>query len=414
MHQRRRTRAPGAAKVRESALEFVRIITAVGLGLALLELLDPMQQLLKPIGKHPAPNLAGQHLGPVYLLWLNLGILLVVFAIRFYHGNSMSLSRNMDTHELLAADSLAIVTEGIIIAAMSFYLDDPFAFFLLYDVTLIIDICWAVRIVRVTRTNTHSQRSNAARRVKYRTHIAISLRTLLRKLKVSWNQPECEQNNPQFAWLVKEIPVVLLVSSTLLLVKGELETTAWAFWLCFGCMWLETLVSIRVNWRLWWGQLPTMRDITDWFIEQAWNRNNLHKAEQYVASDAVLHVLSTSLQPGPAAVRQVIAAWRAAFPDSVVRLSQCDVQEDKVDVRVSFTGTHTGILQLGSLTLPATGKDVRVDGQLTLRFIGDKLAEVTAGFDEVLQELTPQPTATPRPRGRRSQVAHGNAAPAGS
>ncbi len=60
--------------------------------------------------------------------------------------------------------------------------------------------------------------------------------------------------------------------------------------------------------------------------------------------------------PGREGLKQIVKAWRAAFPDIKMTLHEVIVAGDKVATRGSFTGTHKGEFN----GIPATGKRVDV------------------------------------------------------
>jgi steroid delta-isomerase-like uncharacterized protein len=87
---------------------------------------------------------------------------------------------------------------------------------------------------------------------------------------------------------------------------------------------------------------------------------------------------------------QFIAAFRGAMPDIQDAVEDVVVGEDKVAVRWSGQGTHTGADLMG---IPAHGDVVTAHGIYILRFTGEKIAEVWDNWDglSVAQQLSAAP-----------------------
>lgn len=102
-------------------------------------------------------------------------------------------------------------------------------------------------------------------------------------------------------------------------------------------------------------------------VEEAFNEGRLDVTEELVASGYVGHDPSLPEEVrGPAGVKEVIAGYRAAFPDIQVTIEDQIAEGDLVVTRWRATGTHQGEL----MGMPATGKQATVTG-ITIDLIAD-------------------------------------------
>ena len=120
-------------------------------------------------------------------------------------------------------------------------------------------------------------------------------------------------------------------------------------------------------------------------LEVAWNRNQPEVVDECLAETAVLHQPSGpgAVPFGPAAQKQVIAAWLAAFPDLRHGIEDLLADGDKVIANAPLVGTHEGILNLGADVIQPTGKSIRVREFLICRVAGSKIVELWATFDRL-------------------------------
>ena len=128
------------------------------------------------------------------------------------------------------------------------------------------------------------------------------------------------------------------------------------------------------------------------FLEEVWNEGRLDLLDEFIADGATLTFRGETSPPGgPAAVRGVVAWWRAAFPDFRFEVADLIAEGDKVVARVPFTGTHLGQW----MELAPTGRAVRVGEMLILRIVDGKIAEGWEEYDEwdLRRQLTAPETA---------------------
>jgi steroid delta-isomerase-like uncharacterized protein len=78
-------------------------------------------------------------------------------------------------------------------------------------------------------------------------------------------------------------------------------------------------------------------------------------------------------------VKQVIAAYRAAFPDVHITIEDLVSEGDKVAERWTMRGTHKGEFA----GIPATGKQVTSTGLVIVRIADGKVAEIWGASDQL-------------------------------
>jgi steroid delta-isomerase-like uncharacterized protein len=133
------------------------------------------------------------------------------------------------------------------------------------------------------------------------------------------------------------------------------------------------------------------------FIEEVWNKGNLDVVEEIASSGVVFHS-PPGTPPGWEGMKQLVASFRAAFPDVRLTIEDQIAERDRTVARLTITGTHRGPFHSHSKTLMPTGKTISV--QVIDMFRHDangKLAECWSGFDVfgMLQQLGAIPAAEP-------------------
>lgn len=121
-------------------------------------------------------------------------------------------------------------------------------------------------------------------------------------------------------------------------------------------------------------------------VEEAFNAGRLEVVDELVASDFVEHDPSlTEEVRGPAGVKELIAGYRAAFPDIRITIEDQIADGDYVVSRWSGTGTHQGEL----MGMPATGKQATVTGITIDRIADGRIAESWDNWDTLglMQQL---------------------------
>jgi steroid delta-isomerase-like uncharacterized protein len=130
-----------------------------------------------------------------------------------------------------------------------------------------------------------------------------------------------------------------------------------------------------------------------WFAEL--NKGNLAAADEIYAAHYILHDPNNppDLPPGPEGVKQFLAPFLTAFPDTQGTIEDLVAEGDKVAVRYTIRGTHQGEFQ----GIAPTGKQVTMTGTGIIRFAGGQMVEEWQN-DDVLG-LLQQIGAIPAPAG---------------
>jgi steroid delta-isomerase-like uncharacterized protein len=127
---------------------------------------------------------------------------------------------------------------------------------------------------------------------------------------------------------------------------------------------------------------------------ELFNTDDVSLADDVFTGGVVFHnaVAGGDLH-GVEAVKEFIAAYRAAFPDARSTVEHHVADRDTVATRWRARGTHLG--PLGDL--PATGREFAIDGITIERFEDGRIAEVWVARDELgmMQQLG----AIPAPEG---------------
>jgi steroid delta-isomerase-like uncharacterized protein len=124
------------------------------------------------------------------------------------------------------------------------------------------------------------------------------------------------------------------------------------------------------------------------FFEEAWGKGNLAAVAEFMATDYVAHHVPSGLPPGAEGLKQLIAAYRTAFPDLKSNLNDIFGEGDRVAFRWSVSGTHLG----DWFGVSPTGDHVTATGITIFRIDGGKVVEGWTSIDlnpseEELQRL---------------------------
>ena len=110
------------------------------------------------------------------------------------------------------------------------------------------------------------------------------------------------------------------------------------------------------------------------------NEGDIAGATAMVADDCINHGALPEAQ-GRAGLTTILTKMRTAFPDMRLDVQGVIGEGDRVAVRVTFSGTHTGPLTMVRLPLAPTNKTVKVDQIHVLRAANGKLVEAWFGND---------------------------------
>jgi steroid delta-isomerase-like uncharacterized protein len=107
------------------------------------------------------------------------------------------------------------------------------------------------------------------------------------------------------------------------------------------------------------------------FVEEVINQGQLDRADDLVAVDFVEVDPFPGQQQGREGLKEVINAFRTAFPDIHWVIEEMVGEGDKVFSRFTWHGTHRGEF----IGVPATGKQITVKGMVVDRVVAGKMAE---------------------------------------
>jgi steroid delta-isomerase-like uncharacterized protein len=109
------------------------------------------------------------------------------------------------------------------------------------------------------------------------------------------------------------------------------------------------------------------------YYEHLWNRWDTSAIDELIAPDIVFRgSLGTSVQ-GIQGFRSYVNTVRQAFPDFYNRVEELIADDDRVAARLSYSGTHAGVL----LGIQPTGRSIRYAGAGFFRLANDRILEGT-------------------------------------
>lgn len=131
--------------------------------------------------------------------------------------------------------------------------------------------------------------------------------------------------------------------------------------------------------------MPTVnrKAILESFLDEVWNRGELHNLRHYVAFPYVIRNDPGDPWEGQKLDENVfldrVRYSRNAFPDLHFEVLEMIEDADSVVVQWNMSGTHTGDL----LQLPATGRPFRISGMTIYYFKQAKLYGHSQAFDRL-------------------------------
>ena len=127
------------------------------------------------------------------------------------------------------------------------------------------------------------------------------------------------------------------------------------------------------------------KTIAQRFNEDVWGRGDEAALVELLDSDFVDHDALPGQSPDREGHRQILAAFRSAFPDLNVTTEDIVGEGDKVVTRWTARGTHQGDL----MGIAPTGKEVTIKGIDVLRIAEGRIVERWAQYNdlEVMQQL---------------------------
>ena len=118
---------------------------------------------------------------------------------------------------------------------------------------------------------------------------------------------------------------------------------------------------------------------------ELWNAGDAAAIAALVTPDYVRHDPNGPEVRGPDAERQLVAMYRAAFPDLRFAIEHLVADEDLVVARYTIRGTHRGEL----LGIPPTGRPITLSAMELYRIRDGRVAEQWVALDTLglLQQL---------------------------
>jgi steroid delta-isomerase-like uncharacterized protein len=125
---------------------------------------------------------------------------------------------------------------------------------------------------------------------------------------------------------------------------------------------------------------------SSWF-QRVWNEKQIDAIDELSHPDVVIHAPSVGIEKaeGPAAFKEIARGLYEAIPDVRMSVDEVLVEGDRVALRLTVEGTHTG----SGMGIPPTGKRFRIGGIALGRYRDGKLVEGWNSFDNLgfLQQL---------------------------
>jgi steroid delta-isomerase-like uncharacterized protein len=116
---------------------------------------------------------------------------------------------------------------------------------------------------------------------------------------------------------------------------------------------------------------------------EAFNAGDWDRLAADMTDDSVYEELATGRRlEGKEAIVEANRGWKAAFPDARGTMTDAFTCGDRVAVRITWEGTHTGPLATpDGGEIPATGHKVTIHACELYRVEGGKVAEASHFFD---------------------------------
>jgi len=112
--------------------------------------------------------------------------------------------------------------------------------------------------------------------------------------------------------------------------------------------------------------------IVRWVKEAVWNEGDLDLIAEFMSSSCVVHGDSfVGELPGVEGYAMFATITHTGFPDIHFTIEDIIAEEDMVAIRLSLTGTHTGLFA----TIPATGVSITSRSLTVYRFADGKIEE---------------------------------------
>lgn len=128
-------------------------------------------------------------------------------------------------------------------------------------------------------------------------------------------------------------------------------------------------------------------------LYQAFNSGSVDTLDDMIAPNFTDRNPAPGQARGIEGIKQVIAEFKAAFPDGTIVPQELLADRDKVVARVTLTGTHVADF----FGVQPSGAPVTADGVETYRFAGGLIVESWSMFGEIVPILSPDLVANGQP-----------------
>jgi predicted ester cyclase len=150
--------------------------------------------------------------------------------------------------------------------------------------------------------------------------------------------------------------------------------------------WLFLLISLSVSNPIFGQGSNDMKSIARDLFETTWSKGDFENLDEVWDENTSFHFRNNTSVVNVEGLKGIIGYWRSAFPDLKFTVHDLVEENNRVAIRVSFTGTHLG--KYGEIE--PTGRRVNVSEMMFLRFENGKVVEAWEDYDEqgMLQQLT--------------------------
>ena len=138
------------------------------------------------------------------------------------------------------------------------------------------------------------------------------------------------------------------------------------------------------------------RMVGEWY--EAFSTGQLERIDELAAPGLVDHSRASGQAKGRDGIKQVITAFRTAFPDGKLTIRELIADHDKVVARVTIVGTHVGEF----FGTPPTGEMVASEGDETFKFAGGVIVETWSLFGPLVAINAVEERQARKPERKRS------------
>lgn len=107
------------------------------------------------------------------------------------------------------------------------------------------------------------------------------------------------------------------------------------------------------------------------YLDEVWNKGNVSIIDEVMAPTYARYMNASGAYLDRERQKQRISGMRQAFSELALTLEDITAEGDKVTIRVTLQGTHTG----NFMGVPATGKQVAIEAIDIFRLVDSKVVE---------------------------------------